>query len=1221
MHIYIVLISAFLAQWAYSSPSALTYQGRILKSDGTPLEHSNVAFIFQITNPSGLCVIYQEQVTGVNMAGTKGVFDVPIGSGTISWPAVGGFGVLDAFNNASNFSCGACSGYNCVAGSGSYNPVAEDGRVLKVQFHDGNGWRSVSPNTAIRSVPFAGYALASQKLGSHDANSFVLKNDVNNNTSCSGGQFLTWNATTKTFGCAAVSGSSGGTVMQVTAASPLIVDVGTESSTPNIRIQPASSSQPGYLSAADWTTFNNKIGTSTVFSGDVSGTASAISVDKLKNVALSISGVSAGDVLKYSGGNWVNGSLSAADISGLIPGSQVSGNISGTASGFTGSLSGDVTGTQAATVVGKLQGVAVSATAPTNNQVLKYNGSQWAPATLGSSDLPSGTLSGSGTTGRLPYYSAANVLADSVVSQSAGQVGIGTTSPEGLLDVRGSVSIGGAHSNVSNPNASLVIRSYDNPHVILEKTGSNTGGFTVDDNAMVFASETADITFRTAVDYNGDFASTGSEILRIKNDGQVGIGTSTPSPSAILDLVSFNKGLLVPRMNQAQRDVIVSPAAGLIVYNTTTNAMNIFNGTSWGPLAASGSLGNDSVATVHIQDGAVTSNKLATVSGLTAGTYGNATTIPSITVDNKGRVTAVTTNTVAALPAASAASGKFLKSDGTSWSGQDIRFSDIKNSSGASAFNIGACGANQTVAWSSLTDSFSCQLIGNLDADKITTGTLDAARLPSSVTSALWTQASGNVYRNTGNVGIGTTNPASPLTVVGVIESTSGGFKFPDGSIQTTAVTSGAGGTWNTLSLSDTADFNPQCEYVLNGIRASWVHANSLGAITNTVSGATTASWRIVNSSNKALTYSADDNYNNNMYYGSSATTSIQYRCGSGSTGQWTTNGSDVFYSAGKVGIGTSSPSTNLHIFDSSGFPIIRTGSFGYQGLGTSGYPYFAMDLSWDGTKWNSTHATVRGTALRMTQNKINLSSAPPNTSGATITDHLTVDTTTGHVGIGVTNPSTRLHVVGASGNGSAAIDGASFKDNVHGVHLGGNDTGAYSWIAGWASGVGTSPLVLQPSFGNVGIGTTSPSYKLHVVGTAGLSTGTAWTNASDLRLKDIHGDYPRGLDEVLQLHTVLYNYKKDNALGLPSDFVKTGFIAQEVQKVIPEAVNKREDGYLELNVDPIHWAVVNAIKEFYHRWFDDSKNIHRELAAVKAENERLKAYLCSKDPKASICK
>src|SRR5262245_2754019 len=38
-----------------------------------------------------------------------------------------------------------------------------------------------------------------------------------------------------------------------------------------------------------------------------------------------------------------------------------------------------------------------------------------------------------------------------------------------------------------------------------------------------------------------------------------------------------------------------------------------------------------------------------------------------------------------------------------------------------------------------------------------------------------------------GNIGIGTTTPTSPLTVQGMIETTLGGYKFPDGTMQTTA--------------------------------------------------------------------------------------------------------------------------------------------------------------------------------------------------------------------------------------------------------------------------------------------------------------------------------------------------------------------------------------------------------------------------------------------------
>jgi hypothetical protein len=47
-----------------------------------------------------------------------------------------------------------------------------------------------------------------------------------------------------------------------------------------------------------------------------------------------------------------------------------------------------------------------------------------------------------------------------------------------------------------------------------------------------------------------------------------------------------------------------------------------------------------------------------------------------------------------------------------------------------------------------------------------------------------------------GNVGVGTTNPGSPLTVAGLVESTAGGFKFPDGTTQTTAATGGGDSFW-----------------------------------------------------------------------------------------------------------------------------------------------------------------------------------------------------------------------------------------------------------------------------------------------------------------------------------------------------------------------------------------------------------------------------------------
>ncbi|MEY3412763.1 MAG: hypothetical protein RIQ70_1452, partial [Bacteroidota bacterium] len=67
-------------------------------------------------------------------------------------------------------------------------------------------------------------------------------------------------------------------------------------------------------------------------------------------------------------------------------------------------------------------------------------------------------------------------------------------------------------------------------------------------------------------------------------NAQVGIGTTTPNASAVLDLTSTTQGLLPPRMTQAQRNAIVSPAAALIIWCTNCGAsgeLQTYNGSTW----------------------------------------------------------------------------------------------------------------------------------------------------------------------------------------------------------------------------------------------------------------------------------------------------------------------------------------------------------------------------------------------------------------------------------------------------------------------------------------------------------------------------------------------------------------------------------------------------------------------------------------------------------------
>jgi hypothetical protein len=59
--------------------------------------------------------------------------------------------------------------------------------------------------------------------------------------------------------------------------------------------------------------------------------------------------------------------------------------------------------------------------------------------------------------------------------------------------------------------------------------------------------------------------------VNTNTNAQVGIGTETPDPSALLDVDSTTKGLLMPRLSTVQRDAILLPATGLVIYNLTLN--------------------------------------------------------------------------------------------------------------------------------------------------------------------------------------------------------------------------------------------------------------------------------------------------------------------------------------------------------------------------------------------------------------------------------------------------------------------------------------------------------------------------------------------------------------------------------------------------------------------------------------------------------------------------
>ena len=110
---------------------------------------------------------------------------------------------------------------------------------------------------------------------------------------------------------------------------------------------------------------------------------------------------------------------------------------------------------------------------------------------------------------------------------------------------------------------------------------------------------------RTSNNFNQQIVTTMKQILLLllvctasqlmAQTDNVGIGTTTPDPSAALDIQANDKGLLVPRMTTSDRRTISAPANGLLVYDTDSTAFYFYNGIKWLNLA-------DSIATRIFQD-------------------------------------------------------------------------------------------------------------------------------------------------------------------------------------------------------------------------------------------------------------------------------------------------------------------------------------------------------------------------------------------------------------------------------------------------------------------------------------------------------------------------------------------------------------------------------------------------------------------------------------------
>lgn len=145
-----------------------------------------------------------------------------------------------------------------------------------------------------------------------------------------------------------------------------------------------------------------------------------------------------------------------------------------------------------------------------------------------------------------------------------------------------------ASSITGNQYGGLFIKSTTgvNNNAVALTFGYNANG-TVGNSAGagIYVQSSSSYGSRMFLGTTNNFSNISSKVL-IDENGSITLGDTTSNTASIMNLVSNNKGFLPPRMTTAQKNAIVSPVAGLIVYDVTLNKLCIFT-TTWETITSS----------------------------------------------------------------------------------------------------------------------------------------------------------------------------------------------------------------------------------------------------------------------------------------------------------------------------------------------------------------------------------------------------------------------------------------------------------------------------------------------------------------------------------------------------------------------------------------------------------------------------------------------------------
>lgn len=670
----------------------------------------------------------------------------------------------------------------------------------------------------------------------------------------------------------------------------------------------------------------------------------------------------------------------------------------------------------------------------------------------------------------------------------------------------------------------------------------------------------------------------------------VGVGTNTPNASAQLDITATNKGILVPRVTNAQMLAIASPANGLLVYNTDSSAFAYRNATGWVFLKGNGTASNDWSTLGNAGTNAATNfigtsdnadlifkrnNQRAGLIGINNTSFGNQALNSSTTGNNN------TANGAGAL--AVNGSGSFNTSNGaatllvndtgsfnTANGYQALRFNKGSSNTavGMNALLLNNAGNNNTAtgvgALSSNTAGFSNVAIGINALNKNTS----RSNLVAIGDSALFNNGTGavNEFNATANTAVGSKALYSNTTGY---QNTAVGFE---------SLKNNTTGIWNTAmgwySMGSSTGGTANAAF---GYRALKINNGSYNAAV----GSDVLASNETGSYNTAVGHGAMAGPSNG-----SNNTAVGYWAGLSNEGS-----SNVFfgYKAGQNEAGSNklyisndeTDAANTLVYGEFDNKILSVG--GRLGIGNT-RPHAALHLP-------QTLANRKIVLLEDFDNDHQFNGFGINTF---IMRYQAAATTSSHVFYVGTSPTTSTELMRITGNGEVGIGKIPFTTS--------DDSRLQIKQKGVQNGIGIEASNSTNHWDFYATSDVSSYFNLYyngaLKGTFDHVTG-AYTSSSDRRLKkDITQQQPV-LNSVMQLQAYQYHYL-DNQ---PTDRFSNGFMAQDVQKIFPDAVveNSMKNGETRLGINYQYFTVL-AIKGLQ----EQQKIIETQANNIQQQEERI---------------